>query len=723
MKLALLTAFFLFASPLASRAQLPPDWRARLLVLEASRSGDATRWERLWKETRRDPHAHALVLRGLGRVAHPALSGLLETAVSAPDSEWSDGARSAAALSVGLFGKEELVARLIGLAPPPDLALALGLLGRLPEDEGVRKSLMAVFDPKSPFTPGDDPLGLQDGVCAALLYGAAVGGGAFLPLATTALSGGVSTRQDAALYHLWRRAEGPPLELRDRVLAEVSSRGERAAMAARVLARYPSGTAEAAARISEAFLKAKPSERVAQIGRLRALGTLADSNGLPAWKAGIASPDPQIRRCAWEAAGAWVGDEAIGSFLGLFDHERVVDVRRAALLALGELAPQWLDRRLPELRFAAPVPLRAAAARALLRRPKAELSRLRPFMEDPDRRVRMALIEELCDRIEAGKIDQAGGGKVVGELAFNVLKSLFPLLERHNGTKFLPRFFASFGEVAPQEGPKLRPFCAADPVLLGLGARLLGLMIEKRWMEGPPDSEGRPLLLAFLRRIPPHEVEAMQLVVRFAELLPTGASERFLRRLLVVEDIAIRLQARGVLLERGLGPVPYPERLEGAALTRFRARSEKIAAAVEEDPRPRVVIRTSRGELELELYREDAPLTVDSFLSLAANHFFDGMLWHRVVPGHVVQAGCPRGDGWGGPSRTLPCEISARHYHRGTLGMALAGKDTGGSQWFLPHRPRPHLGGRFTIFGHLTRGDDVLSALLPGDVILSLKRL
>jgi peptidyl-prolyl cis-trans isomerase B (cyclophilin B) len=130
------------------------------------------------------------------------------------------------------------------------------------------------------------------------------------------------------------------------------------------------------------------------------------------------------------------------------------------------------------------------------------------------------------------------------------------------------------------------------------------------------------------------------------------------------------------------------------------------------------IIETSRGTMELVLFAREAPATVAHFLKLAKDGFFNGILTHRVVPLFVAQFGCPRGDGYGGPGFVLPCELNARTYTRGSLGMALAGQDTGGSQWFLCHEAQPHLDLRYTIFGHLRSGYEVLDALRPGDSIL-----
>ncbi len=131
----------------------------------------------------------------------------------------------------------------------------------------------------------------------------------------------------------------------------------------------------------------------------------------------------------------------------------------------------------------------------------------------------------------------------------------------------------------------------------------------------------------------------------------------------------------------------------------------------------RAVLRTERGDIEIELRPEDAPSTVARFVRLAEGGFFDGLSFHRVVPAFVVQGGDPRGDGYGGPGWTQRCEDNRLPYVRGTVGMALAGRDTGGSQFFIAHSAQPHLDGRYTAFGKVLTGLDVLDALQAGDVI------
>ena len=136
----------------------------------------------------------------------------------------------------------------------------------------------------------------------------------------------------------------------------------------------------------------------------------------------------------------------------------------------------------------------------------------------------------------------------------------------------------------------------------------------------------------------------------------------------------------------------------------------------------RLVVTTEKGEFEIELYNDDAPLTSANLFNLARRGFFRGLSFHRVVPDFVAQGGDPRGDGNGGPGYTIRCEYH-RPYARGVVGMALSGKDTGGSQFFVTAAPQPHLDGRYTAFGEVMKGQEVVDALLEGDLITEVRAM
>lgn len=133
---------------------------------------------------------------------------------------------------------------------------------------------------------------------------------------------------------------------------------------------------------------------------------------------------------------------------------------------------------------------------------------------------------------------------------------------------------------------------------------------------------------------------------------------------------------------------------------------------------------TDKGTMVIELFEDDAPGTVANFAELARKGFYDGLTFHRVIPDFVVQGGCPRGDGTGGPGYSIPCETGGtKQYHdRGVLSMAHAGRNTGGSQFFICHNRRntAHLDRRHTVFGKVIENVDVIDSIRQGDKIVSI---
>ncbi len=134
-------------------------------------------------------------------------------------------------------------------------------------------------------------------------------------------------------------------------------------------------------------------------------------------------------------------------------------------------------------------------------------------------------------------------------------------------------------------------------------------------------------------------------------------------------------------------------------------------------------METDSGSIELELFEKDAPNTVANFVKLVKEGFYDGLTFHRVIPGFMAQGGCPNSrsgskgmPGTGGPGYKIDCEINSRKHLPGSLSMAHAGKNTGGSQFFLVHEAQPHLDGIHTVFGH-TKNIDIVLSLQNGSTI------
>lgn len=130
----------------------------------------------------------------------------------------------------------------------------------------------------------------------------------------------------------------------------------------------------------------------------------------------------------------------------------------------------------------------------------------------------------------------------------------------------------------------------------------------------------------------------------------------------------------------------------------------------------KALMKTNKGDIHIEFFDKDAPNTVANFVKLIKSGFYNGLKFHRVIPNFVIQGGCPKGDGRGGPGYTIKCEINPNKHMAGSLSMAHAGKDTGGSQFFICHSPQPHLDGVHTVFGR-TQDMSVVNAIRPGDVM------
>lgn len=135
----------------------------------------------------------------------------------------------------------------------------------------------------------------------------------------------------------------------------------------------------------------------------------------------------------------------------------------------------------------------------------------------------------------------------------------------------------------------------------------------------------------------------------------------------------------------------------------------------------KATIKTAKGDMHIEFFDKDAPKTVENFVNLAKDGFYNGLTFHRVIPDFVIQAGCPKGDGTGGPGHTIKCELDgANQFHdKGVLSMAHSGKDTGGSQFFICHNRMntQHLDRNHTVFGKVVKGLDVIDKIAPGDVM------
>ena len=128
----------------------------------------------------------------------------------------------------------------------------------------------------------------------------------------------------------------------------------------------------------------------------------------------------------------------------------------------------------------------------------------------------------------------------------------------------------------------------------------------------------------------------------------------------------------------------------------------------------RGIIKTDKGDIYIDLFDNEAPNTVANFVRLAESGFYNGLRFHRVIPNFMIQGGCPKGDGTGGPGYAINCEINSNRHLAGSLSMAHRGRNTGGSQFFICHSPQPHLDGVHTVFGR-TKDMEVVNSIRAGD--------
>jgi peptidylprolyl isomerase len=219
-----------------------------------------------------------------------------------------------------------------------------------------------------------------------------------------------------------------------------------------------------------------------------------------------------------------------------------------------------------------------------------------------------------------------------------------------------------------------------------------------------------------LRRIP-DDIEALQETITTLGVLGDSRAVSPLREQLQQPDLSVARAAAAAL--RTLTGVDYsgaiPQRAQ-PLLTDFdfeflRSLPEALVIRIE----------TIRGDIGVELIKQFAPFSIMSLLKLADRRgLYRGVPFHRVVPNFVIQGGDPRGDGWGGPGYTIRSEFSPATFATGTMGMASAGKDTEGSQFFITHSPQPHLDGRYTILGRVIAGQDVVDRIQPDDRIFAI---
>jgi cyclophilin family peptidyl-prolyl cis-trans isomerase len=252
---------------------------------------------------------------------------------------------------------------------------------------------------------------------------------------------------------------------------------------------------------------------------------------------------------------------------------------------------------------------------------------------------------------------------------------------------------------------------ASDVIVRATAAELIGDL--------PQDNANTAALIAALP-IALNDKELNDAALAILDALAkqkTASANEALKSALTSNDHLIRRRAVNLLQANNVGDFSA-----SVGIVQTRNKTADYQRAISRMGKTvRATVNTNQGAFVIELLPDDAPMTVDNFVELARRGYFNGITFHRVVSNFVIQAGDPRGDGNGGPGYQIRCEINESPFETGAVGMALSGKDTGGSQWFVTHSPQPHLDGGYTVFGNVVAGTPIVGFIVRGDVIRSIR--
>ena len=606
-----------------------------------------------------------------GRIGDPAALDLLLPALN----DTSPPVQAAAAFALGLLKDARslpVLLQLVRAAPVADQGSpeveAVTAIAKIGGDEGAR-ALIEIIATGSPGAP-TPPV-----VAAALLEAWRLGSRA-------PVSDLVAYADDPDIGTRWRALYS---------LARLRAHRGAARLVAALADREPMIRAVAARGVTKALLDSARIDPRGAVDRLRPL---------------LEDPNAQVRINALRAVGSF-RDSALAAAVAPLVADQHIGVAVQAETTLGVLrgaaALQALRARLTSSVFA----LRRQAIIALAQADTAAGTlAAAQVADDADWRWRSVAAEAFGAagaraRLEGQLAD--ADGRVVAQ-ALQTLQRIVPATD----TALVVRARTLIAH--------------ADPAVRSVAAELLGRR---------PDVEDVDLLVQAFRRAENDpfndaRLSALGALGAIANASPTGrlrVATRFVGVVPRPDDYLVRRLAADTLPDARETWGPALPIVTGRTAADYRDVARRwLAPALTGQPNPRVTLETDRGTLEIELLSAEAPLTVAAFLGLVERRYFDGSRWHRVVPNFVVQDGDPRGDGWGGPGFVLRDEVNPTRYEVGTVGMALSGPDTGGSQYFITHSPQPHLDGIYPVFGRVVAGGAVLDAIAMGDRIRSIHR-
>jgi cyclophilin family peptidyl-prolyl cis-trans isomerase/HEAT repeat protein len=650
----------------AKPAPPPPPSRlhklTQILALEDARTAGGGELDRYLRDPDRSVRRRAAL--AAGRIADASVVPTLIDLMNDGEHE----VRQMSAFAMGLVGDKLAVDRLVASLGDSDpvvrgrSAEALGRIGDLRAAPEVVRFVLAAT-PKGTgvvTVRGDDPGSNADPWLELRLALLALARLKDAKAAEAALMNGAQPRFDwwVATYAAMR-TESPALK--PVLLASARSDDPHCrSLAARGLgALKDAGTVDVLGGLT------KDADEGVVVMALRALATVGDAGGVPAVASVLASPNLTLKREALRALAVLPADRSL--------REQLVPL-------VGHKEP-WI---------------RAAALQALARTDRDSFALVLSGLDpDPDWSVRAGLAAALGEAA-----DEVSLGLLYGMLKdedVRVLPAVLEAIRKARGNDAIDTLKREL------EHPDFAVRGAAAEGIAALKAQGLSAALAAAYQRSRNDSE----IDARLSEIAALAVQKDEAARATLEEIAKGDPVR-----------AVRARAAAALAPSGQPPPPVgPE-------TALRPFLDYRLAMAPYEPipgvplyTPRAFVHTRHGVVEIHLDVVETPLTSLSFMDLARRGFYDGLTFHRQEATFVVQGGCPRGDGNGGPGYTLRCEISQRPYGRGALGMALSGKDTGGSQFFITLSPQPHLDGNFTVFGYVVKGMDVVDKIRPGDSI------
>jgi cyclophilin family peptidyl-prolyl cis-trans isomerase len=426
---------------------------------------------------------------------------------------------------------------------------------------------------------------------------------------------------------------------------------------------------------------------------VKGLGALKDRAAVPVLLPLVSGADRNVAAEAVRALGAIADPMGAAPLLKLIgDRATPLTLRREAVIAIGSIkAPGVNDVLLDLLSDPAPE-LRAGALRATASQDlEGFVTALSGLDPDPNWTVRVEL------------------ATVLGSLRPDIALPRLMTLLTDSDQRVLPSVLAALVKLKATDVAAILidRLKAEDPPVRAAAAAGLGEL-------KPP--LGAPALIAAYERGQGDTLYTARAAALTA-LRQYGATtaQPVLETALADRDWAVRRRAAALLKE--LDPASDAERRIRPAPTRIPAAAYRTPRLVTPDVSPQIYLDLDRGTIQIELAVVDAPLTAENFVQLARSGFYSGLTVHRVVPDFVIQTGDPRADSEGGPGYSIRDELSELPYLRGTVGMALDWADTGGSQFFITQTPQPHLDSRYTVFGRVVSGMEVVDAIQPGDVI------